>query len=144
MWICRFESDEPGQWGVHHHRQHQIGWVSDGLTTTVVGDRTWVLPPTRAPFVPAGVLRDTVNRPPSMLHCLYVWPQACPLDWTIPTVIAVSPLLREFTLALAGSALHVTVEDSARTLFFGLVDAFRSWPVGPPAGGSMRDDGTGS
>jgi AraC-like DNA-binding protein/mannose-6-phosphate isomerase-like protein (cupin superfamily) len=121
MWICRFAPDDPGGWGAHHHRQHQITWVGEGLTTTVVGDRSWALPPTRALFVPAYTTHDTFNRPPSVLYCVYVWPHACPVDWTAPTVLAVSPLLRELTLALAGEGLHATVEESARTLYFGLV-----------------------
>jgi AraC-like DNA-binding protein len=122
MWICRFPADEPGGWGVHHHRQHQIAWVSEGMATTSVGSRSWVLPPTRALFIPAGVPHDTVHRLPSVLHCLYAWPAACPLEWTEPTVIAVSPLVRELMLAMTGPGLHTEVADSARTLFFGLVE----------------------
>ncbi|WP_181781304.1 helix-turn-helix transcriptional regulator [Pseudonocardia pini] len=122
MWICRFGLAEPGGWGLHRHHQHQIAWVSEGLTTAVVEGRSWVLPPTRALFIPAHAVHDTVNRPPSALHCLYVWPHACPLDWTAPTVIGVGPLLRELLLALSGPALQA-VEDSARTLLFGLVGA---------------------
>jgi len=122
MWICRFGPSEPGGWGLHRHHQHQIAWVSEGLTTAVVEGRSWVLPPTRALFIPAHAVHDTTNRPPAALHCLYVWPRACPLDWTEPTVIGVGPLLRELLLALSGPALRA-VEESARTLLFGLVGA---------------------
>ncbi|MCF7550069.1 helix-turn-helix domain-containing protein [Pseudonocardia sp. WMMC193] len=131
MWICRFGPAEPGGWGLHRHEQHQIAWVSEGLTTAVVEDRTWVLPPTRALFVPAHAAHDVVNRPPAALHCLYVWPHACPLDWTAPTVIGVGPLLRELMLALSGPALQA-VEESARTLFFGLVGAVTDPGVAVP------------
>lgn len=122
MWICRFPREEPGGWGAHHHAEHQIIWVSEGLTTAVVGGRTWALPPTRALFVPGGIPHDTVNRPPSVLHCLYVRPAFCPLDWTVPTVIGMTPLLRELALTLAGPGVHVAVEEPARALFFGLVE----------------------
>lgn len=121
MWICRFDRDEPGGWGEHHHEEHQLIWVGDGRTTATAGDRTWVLPPTRALFVPGGVPHDTRNRPPSTLHCLYVRPEACPLDWTGPTVVEMTPLLRELTLALAGTGVHTAVAEPARALFFGLV-----------------------
>ncbi|QJY47293.1 helix-turn-helix domain-containing protein [Pseudonocardia broussonetiae] len=121
MWVCRFGRDEPGGWGLHHHREHQIIWVGDGRTTAVAGDRTYVLPPTRALFVPGGVPHDTRNRPPSALHCVYVRPEACPLDWTEPTVLDMTPLLRELTLALAGAGVHAEVEEQARSLFFALV-----------------------
>lgn len=140
MWICRFAPDEPGGWGVHHHRQHEIVWVSEGMTTAFVGDRSWALPPVRALFIPAGIPHDVVNRPPSVLHCLYVWPWACPLDWTVPTVVAVSPLLRELTLTLTGPGLHMAIEEPARTLFFALVERITDpgvavpLPAGPCAG----------
>lgn len=124
MWICRFDRTERGGWGVHHHDEHQVIWVGDGLTTATAGGRTWVLPPTRALFVPAGTPHDTVNRPPSALHCLYVRPRACPLDWTEPTVVAMTPLLRELVLALGAGAVRAEVAEPARTLFFGLVEPF--------------------
>lgn len=121
MWVCLFDRDEPGGWGPHHHDEHQVIWVDEGLTTATAGGRTWVLPPTRALFVPGGTPHDTVNRPPSTLHCVYVRPHACPLDWTQPTVITMTPLLRELTLALAGEGVHAEVEAPARALFFALV-----------------------
>jgi AraC-like DNA-binding protein len=131
MWTCRFAPDDPGTWGMHRHEQHQIAWVSEGLTTAVVEGRSWVLPPTRALFIPAHAPHDTLNRPPATLHCVYVWPRACPLDWREPTVIGVGPLLRELMLAMSGPELQA-VEDSARILFFGLVAAVRDPGVAVP------------
>jgi AraC-like DNA-binding protein len=137
MWTCRFPPGEPGGWGPHRHHQHQIAWVSEGVTTAVVEGRSWVLPPTRALFIPAHAVHDTLNRTPAVLHCLYVWPRACPLDWTAPTVIAVGPLLRELMLALAGPELR-DVEDSARRVFFGLVGAVPDPGVAVPLPGHPR------
>lgn len=137
MWICRFDADERGGWGLHRHEQHQIAWVSEGLTTATVEGRSWVLPPTRALFIPAHAAHDTVNRPPAALHCLYVWPHACPLDWTEPTVIGVGALLRELLLALSGPELQA-VEESARRLFFGLVGTVADPGVTVPLPGDRR------
>ncbi|WP_225233828.1 AraC family transcriptional regulator [Klenkia terrae] len=99
-WTCAFDTEEGGAWGLHRHDQHQLVWTAAGSARAVAGGRSWVLPPSRALFVPGGVPHDVVLRPPAALHCLYVWPHACPLPWTRPTVVAVSGLLRELLLAL--------------------------------------------
>lgn len=98
-WTCAFAPDEPGGWGEHRHAQHQVVWTAAGSALVLAGGTSWVLPPSRAVFVPGGVPHDVVLRPPAALHCLYVWPDACPLPWTRPTVVEVSPLLRELLLA---------------------------------------------
>ena len=89
-WTCAFDPEEGGAWGLHRHDQHQLVWTAAGSARAVAGGRSWVLPPSRALFVPGGVPHDVVLRPPAALHCLYVWPHACPLPWTRPTVVAVS------------------------------------------------------
>ena len=71
-----FRRGEPGGWGRHHHRQHQIAWVSQGVSTVVLDERRWVVTPTRAVWIPGGHAHDVVNRDDAVLHCLYVWPQA--------------------------------------------------------------------
>ena len=121
MWICRFDPDEPGGWGVHHHRQHQIAWVSNGQTTAQVGDRHWVLPTTQAIFIPSDMPHDLVNTRGSTLHCLYVSPERCPIDWREPVVLAITPMLRELLLTLSATGLQQRVSDAAETLLFALL-----------------------
>ena len=46
-----------GEWiRPHHHPQHQLAWARRGVLSVAVGDRYWVLPPTRALWLPAGVV----------------------------------------------------------------------------------------
>ena len=118
MWICRFPKGEPGGWGRHHHRQHQLVWVSHGLTTVTVDDRSWVLSPTRALWIPGGLPHDVENRHDAVLHCLYVWPASSPVDWTEPTVLAVTPLVRELILCLAEPGLETPVSEAGATMLF--------------------------
>ncbi|SDP22137.1 AraC-type DNA-binding protein [Klenkia soli] len=99
-WTCAFDPAEPGAWGMHRHDQHQLVWTAVGSARAEAGGRSWVLPPSRALFVPGGTPHDVALRPPAALHCLYVWPRACGLPWTRPTVLAVSGLLRELLLSL--------------------------------------------
>jgi hypothetical protein len=47
---------DAGWWfGEHVHRRHQLLWTPSG----VIGDDRWVLPPTRALWIPAGVAHRT-------------------------------------------------------------------------------------
>jgi AraC-like DNA-binding protein/quercetin dioxygenase-like cupin family protein len=121
MWICRFGADELGGWGLHHHRQHQIVWVARGSTAVQVDDRHWVVPPTQALWIPSGRVHDVRNRPGSLLYCLYIWPDDSPVGWTEPTVLAVTPLVRELLLCLAGEEPETTVSIAGRTMLFELL-----------------------
>jgi AraC-like DNA-binding protein len=132
MWVCRFDADEPGGWGAHHHHQHQIAWVSQGLTTAQVGDRHWVLPPTQAIWIPSGMPHDLVNRRPSTLHCVYVWPERCPLDWREPVVLAITPMLRELLLTISQEGLQLRASEAAETLLFALLKPLSQTPLRLP------------
>jgi AraC-like DNA-binding protein/quercetin dioxygenase-like cupin family protein len=121
MWICRFPADERGGWGLHSHRQHQIVWVARGATHVQVDDRHWVVPPTQALWIPSGRTHDVRNRPGSLLYCLYIWPDDSPLDWNEPTVLAVTPLVRELLVCLASEEPETKVSLAGRTVLFELL-----------------------
>lgn len=119
MWVCRFPPDEAGGWGQHRHRQHQIAWVSSGVATVSAGDQTWVVPPTQALWIPSGWPHDVINRRPATLHCFYVWPERSLRSWAEPTLLAITPMLRELILLLAADDEHeIPVTDAAATLLF--------------------------
>jgi AraC-like DNA-binding protein len=120
-WARRFAPDDPGVRGMHDHHQHEIAWVSDGITTAQVGDRQWVLPPTQAIWIPSGAPHDLVRPRPSTLHCLYVAPERCPLDWREPVVLAVTPMLRELLLTLSQDRGEAPVSEAAETLLYALL-----------------------
>ncbi|MGY1744567.1 helix-turn-helix domain-containing protein [Blastococcus sp. SYSU D00695] len=102
-WTCRFPPGERGGWGLHDHGEHQLVWTAIGAARAVAAGRSWVLPPSRALFVPGGTPHDVVLTPPGALHCLYVRPAAWPGAWHRPTELAVSPLLRELLVFLAAA-----------------------------------------
>ena len=39
----------------HVHEDHQLAWASAGVLTVLTGGTTWVLPPSRALWIPAGL-----------------------------------------------------------------------------------------
>lgn len=132
MWICRFAPDEAGGWGQHRHHQHQIAWVSSGVATVHAGEQSWVIPPTHALWIPSGWPHDVVNRRPARLHCFYIWPERAPRAWATPTVLAITPMLRELILLLGADEHEGPVEEAAATLLFSLLEPLGDVPLHLP------------
>jgi quercetin dioxygenase-like cupin family protein len=66
-----------GRWFPEHsHPQHQLAWTGRGVLGVAVDDAYWVLPPTRALWIPAGVVHRTGATRDAMLHALYLEPSS--------------------------------------------------------------------
>jgi AraC-like DNA-binding protein len=80
----------------HIHDDHQLAWAASGVLTVRTQLRAWVLPPTRALWIPAGVRHETLSvGAAATMRSLYVRPELFPVTWTEPTVVSASPLLAE-------------------------------------------------
>jgi AraC-like DNA-binding protein len=86
----------------HVHDDHQLAWASAGVLTVLTEGATWVLPPTRALWIPAGLPHETGASGQATMRSVYVSPGLSQVDWTVPTVIAASPLLAEVIGYLGG------------------------------------------
>ncbi|MEE1738558.1 helix-turn-helix transcriptional regulator [Streptomyces sp. BE147] len=83
-----------GQWFVSHsHPQHQLAWARRGVLGVSVGDAYWVLPRTRALWLPAGVVHRTGATRDATLCSLYFEPDRCAQNWSEPTPVGVDGLL---------------------------------------------------
>ena len=87
-------------WYSHDHH-HQLAWAAGGVVLVNVGDAHWVLPPSRALWLPAETTHRTGASGKAQLRGVYVDPVRCPLTWRRPEMVAVSPLLRELLTYLA-------------------------------------------
>ena len=87
---------------LHDHDRHQLLYPTRGVISTITRDGTWIIPPHRAIWLPAGCPhRNTAHG--SVELCSVLLPAAAsPLDTGRPTLLAVSPLLREVIRALTG------------------------------------------
>jgi AraC-like DNA-binding protein len=94
----------------HVHPTHQLVWARSGVVTVGVADTTWVLPPSRALFVPSGVPHTTAAASTAELHSLYLRPDRCPALWSEPTVLAAAPMFA----ALVGHLSDPALPDDAR------------------------------
>src|SRR5215475_10713474 len=90
----------------HTHDDHQLAWAASGVLTVRTLQRAWVLPPTRALWIPAGVRHETLTAgAAATMRSLYLRPQRCPISWAEPTPVSASPLLAELIGYLAGEQL---------------------------------------
>jgi AraC-like DNA-binding protein len=118
-----------GQITAHHHDDHQIVYAGSGVVAITTDTGTWVAPGTRAVWVPAGCVHAHRAHGALELHLLGLPTSANPLGLDAPTVLGVSPLLRELILACTrdpdnGSAEHRRLREV-------LLDQLRASPQEP-------------
>jgi AraC-like DNA-binding protein len=78
----------------HTHAEHQLAWAGQGILVVECQDATWVLPPTRALWVPAGIVHAPACVGPALMQSLYLAPTGSN-EWSSPTVVVVEPLLAD-------------------------------------------------
>ena len=126
----------------HTHEYHQLAWAFSGVLTVLTEQSTWVLPPSRALWIPAGVRHETGAAGRATMRSLYVRPGAgvSLQPATEPVVVAATPLLAELIGYLGGTELAAGQRAHAETL---LADLLTPMPVttislGMPAGEPAR------
>ncbi|TDV54107.1 AraC family transcriptional regulator [Actinophytocola oryzae] len=100
--VGRFSLTRGMRYVTHTHPLHQLVWARSGVVTVGVADTTWVLPPSRALFIPAGVPHTTAGASVADMHSLYLRRERCPALWTVPTVLAAVPMLAALIGHLSG------------------------------------------
>jgi AraC-like DNA-binding protein/quercetin dioxygenase-like cupin family protein len=121
----------------HSHPQHQLAWTRSGVLGVAVDDTYWVLPPTRALWLPAGVVHRTGATRDAVLCSLYFEPDRCGLDWVDPTPVTVDGLLAHLIAHLSRDDLA----DDARLRAEAVVqDVLRPLPATPIAVPDAVDD----
>src|SRR5262245_54937599 len=106
----------------HTHPAHQFAWARAGVLTMTTGDGTWVLPPSRALWIPAGVPHVLGSSGVATTRSLYFTPWRCPVGWTVPTVVRVSPLLGHLIDHLAGPGIGQDARGRAEAVLLDLLE----------------------
>lgn len=91
----------------HAHDDHQLAWSPEGVLIVVTDGRSYILPPSRALWIPAGIRHETRAYGVAILRSVYLRPNRCPIRWPAPVPVAVTPLLRELIC-------HLDSDESAR------------------------------
>ncbi|MGI5256068.1 AraC family transcriptional regulator [Streptomyces angustmyceticus] len=106
-----------GQWFARHrHDHHQLAWARRGGLAVRAAGTTWVLPPSMALWIPAGVQHATGAAGPALFRSLYFLPSRCALGWSVPTVVGVPPLLRELISYLSDETLSAAARERAEAV----------------------------
>jgi AraC-like DNA-binding protein/quercetin dioxygenase-like cupin family protein len=113
----------------HRHPQPQILWSARGVLGVAVGDDRWVLPPTRALWMPRDVVHRTGANRTAVLHGVFLDAARCPVDWRRPTVLAVGPLLAELFGHLGRDDLTEPARGRAEAVLLDLLEPLPSAPL---------------
>jgi AraC-like DNA-binding protein len=100
----------------HYHEVHQLVNPSSGVLAISAATGTWVVPPQRAVWIPAGVPHAHEAHGPTQMRTLIFPASTDPLNTESPVVLAVSPLLREIILALSTDATPPYTHRQRRAL----------------------------
>jgi AraC-like DNA-binding protein/quercetin dioxygenase-like cupin family protein len=132
----------------HVHEDHQLAWASAGVLSVLTEETTWVLPPSRALWIPAGLPHETGASGRATMRSVYVPPGMSPVNWTTATVVAASPLLAE-VIGYLGGELTAIQRTHAEALLSDLLAPipvttlnvpFPDDPIAGPVAGRLRDD----
>jgi AraC-like DNA-binding protein len=105
----------------HDHPHHQLAHAASGTLVMVVDATAWVLPPSRALWVPAGIRHSVATDGATRMRSIYFAPERCPLDWDRPTVVDASGLLGELVARLADPQLEGGERDRAEAVLWDLM-----------------------
>lgn len=84
----------------HSHEWAQVAYTPRGVIRISVADATWIVPPSRAIWIPPNVPHRLAVMEDAYLRTLYVTEAAIPRPLDSCRVVEVSPLLRELIAAI--------------------------------------------
>jgi AraC-like DNA-binding protein len=106
----------------HAHDRHQLAWATSGVLTVRAVAGTWVLPPTRALWIPAHFEHETSASSVTTMRSLYFDPARCPVAWPAPQPVAAPPLLGELIVHLTDAELTASQRQRAHAVLFDLLE----------------------
>jgi AraC-like DNA-binding protein len=106
----------------HVHDRHQLAWAAHGVLTVVAEAGTWVLPPSRALWIPAGAAHETIASERSTMRTLYLHPRLRPIASDAPRPVRVTRLLAALIEHLDDPSLDSGGRARAEALLFDLLE----------------------
>ncbi|MGB3067883.1 MAG: helix-turn-helix transcriptional regulator [Ottowia sp.] len=118
--------------GEHHHpNHHQLIHSMHGVMAVTAEAGRWIVPPTRALWMPAGMTHRVSYLGEVQMRSLFVRPDAAPGLASHAQVVGISPLLRELIRAAMGIPLPYEADSRDGRLMRLLLDELRVLPVLP-------------
>ncbi|MDH6151105.1 MULTISPECIES: AraC family transcriptional regulator [Paraburkholderia] len=103
----------PAGWHIarHTHAWAQVAYASRGVLRVATTGTTWMVPPSRAIWLPPHVTHEVVAVEDAFLRTLYITESTVPAGLDTPRVVEVSNLLREVIAALDTPGLSAAREQ---------------------------------
>jgi AraC-like DNA-binding protein len=119
--LSTFPMESGKRFGWHSHDRHQLAWAADGVLTVVAETHTWVLPPSRALWIPAGVVHETIAAEKATMRTLYLKPALCPITWPAPQPVVATRLLAELIVHLSDAPLKAPERSRAEAVLLDIL-----------------------
>lgn len=125
--------------GTHSHLRSQLLYASRGVMSVLTEKGSYVVPPQRAVWLPAGTRHEVRCRDQVSLRTLYVVPQASPRLPRECCVLEVSDLLRSLIIAAVDIPVEYDLGGREGRIMALILDEIAAMPV-VPLSAPMPDD----
>jgi AraC-like DNA-binding protein len=115
----------------HHPDRHQLVYAEGGVLVVRAGAGRWVVPGTRALWMPAGMGHQVHCIGLVRMRSLYILPGALPDAPAAPSTVSVTPLLAALIHAAAEVAQPCVADSRDGRLMRLILDELRTLPVLP-------------
>ena len=117
----------------HHHRRSQLLYGASGAVMVATAEGTWVMPPQRGMWIPAGVVHDARMLGAVRTLSLYLEPAAAVGMPDRCQVVGISPFMRSLMLQAVDLPVDYDPDSRAGALMTLLQHELRQMPVLPLA-----------
>lgn len=114
-----------------HPRHHQLIYAAQGVMVVAAAEGQWIVPLTRAIWMPAATPHSVRFVSGVQMRSLYVRPDAAPGLAQAAQVVGISPLLRELIQAAMAVPVPYAADSRDGRLMRLLLDELRALPVLP-------------
>lgn len=130
--VCYFGDVEKSvHFGAHRHRRAQLFHIVSGSVTLETERGTFVVPPERAVWIPSEIDHAVTYLQHSSLRYLFFRPEAVQRLPGEPSVVRLSPLLRELTQRFMEYSRAEAVGGPAKRIADVIIDQLETVPVLP-------------
>lgn len=131
--VATFAMPADSRYTRHSHDDHQLAWAASGVLTVITDAGTWVLPSTRALWIPAGAEHETIaDGSTTTMTSLYLNPDRCAIGWGLPQPVAVDPLLAQLINYLATVTLTPDGRARAEAVLLDLLEPVATATIDAP------------
>jgi AraC-like DNA-binding protein len=106
----------------HEHAHHQLAWASAGVLIMGVDAATWVLPRSRALWIPAGIRHSVATSGATTMLSLYLDPARCPVTWDAPTLVDAEGIVGQLGGYLVSPELTPAERDRAEAVLWDVLE----------------------